>query len=366
MDMDMYAVLAGPTLDKALGLARLGKLTVSAANIPPVEALTCASTAGDLAKLRDALPDGLKALVTPADGNPVHLYVTSRRAMYTSREVHHHLLATPLPPSSLASLGHNILVPTWELYYVLRCRKEARLSKRLMLGMELCGTYTHQCISDESSTTYYRQPSQEKDGKLFSRWDDPRIESATSVQKLDEYLCSAAGIRGIARTREALRLLKDGSASPFESLFAIMASLPCRLGGYGFTNVELNPKVDVPEEKRRLTRAKAYHPDCYLRTMNLDLEVESRERHSSSRAVERDKARRNDIQALGIEVKDVTWDMISRFDNLELLFEQVLQKEKDVGLDVRGAHARLVRKPEFVARRRALLQELLPDWPCEG
>ena len=165
--------------------------------------------------------------------------------------------------------------------------------------------------------------------------------------------------------RGTLSFLKENSASPLESIFAIMASLPCRLGGYGFVKAELNPKMEVPANKRCLTRFDAYHPDCYLEAIDLDLEVESRERHSSPRAIERDKARRNDIQAVGVEVKDVTWGMISHFDDLELLFDQVLHKERELGLDDRGRHARSVKRSEHVARRRALLQELLPDWPYE-
>ena len=42
--------------------------------------------------------------------------------------------------------------------------------------------------------------------------------------------------------------------------------------------------------------------------------------------------------------------------------ERRAEKEREKGLDKRGNHARMVRRPENVARRRALLQEVLGDW----
>lgn len=360
-----YVVLAGPTLDKALALARLGKISLHREDALSLEQDTCVSSSSDLAQFKEHVSEALVGLITPAEQRPVHLYVTSRRQFHASKKVVHHLLSSDLPAGSFMSLGDGIIVPSWELYFLLRCRDEERLSKRLMIGMELCGTYTHLRVADESTTTYYRQPSMVDGDKLVCRWNDPKVSQATTPQKLAEFAQSAKRLRGVSRMRGTLSFLKDNSASPLESIFAIMASLPCRLGGYGFMKAELNPKMEVPANKRCLTRFDAYHPDCYLEAIDLDLEVESRERHSSPRAIERDKARRNDIQAVGVEVKDVTWGMISHFDDLELLFDQVLHKERELGLDDRGRHARSVKRSEHVARRRALLQELLPDWPYE-
>lgn len=363
--MKRYVVLAGPTLDRALALVRLGKLSTRREEDLSLNQDSCASSASDLAQLKGRVSEALIGLITPTENQPVHLYVTCKQQVHASKGVAHHLLSSDLPAGSFMSLGEGIVVPSWELYFLLRCRDEERLSKRLTIGMELCGTYTHLHVADEATTTYYRRPSMVEGNKLVCRWDDPKIDQATTLQKLNTYVESAAGVRGVSRARKTLSFLKDNSASPLESIFAIMASLPCRLGGYGFTTARLNPKMEVSANKRHLTRFDAFHPDCYLQAMDLDLEVESRERHSSAQAIEHDKARRNDIQALGIEVKDVTWEMVSHFDDLELLFDQVLHKEKELGLDKRGCHVRLVKRPEYVARRRALLQELLPDWPYE-
>ena len=79
----------------------------------------------------------------------------------------------------------------------------------------------------------------------------------------------------------------------------------------------------------------------------------------------RDKARRNDIQALGIEVKDVTWEMLSHVGSLDLLFEQLLEKEYAKGFDLQRRHRRKVRNPDNKAKRIVRLGELLPPLPYE-
>lgn len=360
--MGQYVLLAGPTLDKAMGLIRLGRLKATPIDMGSLAPGVCIGTASGLAEVRATAQGKLQDLLTPTANAPVHVYVAREREAHKCKEIRHHVCRTPLPPGSFMTIGDGVAVPSWELYYMLLCRKESSLTKRLMLGMELCGTYTHMIPGNERTATYYQQPSIEAEGKLVARWNDPKVKSAVTVEELRSWLSAARGVRGACYAAEAARYLKDGSASPLETNFAIMATLPCKLGGYGFVDAVLNPEIKVTANKRHLTSADAYHPDCFLEAMDTDLEVESRERHSGPKEVERDKARRNDIQALGIEVKDVTWDIFSHFDRLELLFRQLLEKEREKGLDKRGNHARMVCRPENVARRRALLQEVLGDW----
>ena len=236
--------------------------------------------------------------------------------------VTHHLCRVPLPPESILLLCPRVLVPSWPLYYALRCRDMPCLSDRLLLGMELCGSYSHLIVGDQTTATF-----------------SPRIPMATTRQELTTFLKQAHGVRGTRSALEALSYVLDGSSSPGESILALMATLPCKKGGYGFKELELNPKVEVKAEQRHLTRADSYHPDGYLRYLMTDLEYESNESHTSSTAIARDKARRNDIQALGIndiqalgiEVKDVTWEMLSHIESLDLLFEQLLDKEHRMG-----------------------------------
>lgn len=357
-----YIVLAGPTLDRALSLVRFGLVTATPSDIIRIERSVCTGSQRRLKEIQQQVPPELRRVLA-AGG--VHLMVPDERD-YHHCGITYHLLKSALPEGSFMQVCEGVLVPSWPLYYVLKCREMPSLSARLMLGMELCGSYGHTVVGDRASGAFFHKPRRDADGKLTTKWNYPKIEPATTVAELQKYLQQQRGVKGLCRAREAARYVLDGSASPAESALALMATLPCKLGGYGFAAMELNPQITVPAEKRHLTRADSYHPDGYLCQLNTDLEYESDENHCSPQAVRRDKARRNDIQALGIEVKDVTWEMLSHLDSLDLLFEQLLQKEFELGFDARRKHRCAVRSADNRTARAARLKELLPPFPYDG
>jgi len=359
--MQDYIVLAGPTLDRALSLVRFGLVTATPSDIRRLERSGCTGSQRRLKEIQQQVPPELRRVLA-AGG--VHLMVPDERD-YHHCGITYHLLKSALPEGSFMQLCEGVLVPAWPLYYMLKCREIPSLSARLMLGMELCGSYGHTVVGDRASGAFYHKPWRDADGKLTTKWNYSKIEPATTVAELQKYLQQQRGVKGLCRAREATRYLLDGSASPCESALALMATLPCKLGGYGFAGMELNPTVKVRAEKRHLTRSDTYHPDGYLCQLETDLEYESDENHSGPQAVRHDKARRNDIQALGIEVKDVTWEMLSHLDSLDLLFEQLLQKEFELGFDAQRRHRRSVRNADNKTARAARLHELLPPLPYE-
>ena len=58
--------------------------------------------------------------------------------------------------------------------------------------------------------------------------------------------------------------------------------------------------------------------------------------------------------------------MLSHLESLDLLFEQMLDKERRMGLDKRRQHLKKVHHPDNQALRAIRLQELLPPWPYEA
>lgn len=356
--MGGYIVLAGPTLDQALALVRFGLITATPSDIQRLDRPDCSGSIRRLAEIRRHAPSEIKRLLTATNTSPVHLLVASESDCHEC-SVAYHICKASLPVGSFMWLCEGVLIPTWPLYFVLKCRDEPSLSARLMVGMELCGSYGHLVIGDRTTDAFYRQPKRDAEGKLVAKWNYPKIKPAINCTALQNYMGQLSSMKGLARANEALRYMLDGSASPTESAFALMATMPCRLGGYGFAGMELNPEIKVPDDKRHLTRFDVYHPDGYLRALETDLEYESDENHSGPRAVSRDKARRNDIQALGIEVKDVTWEMLSHVGSLDLLFEQLLEKEHVMGFDPRRRHRQAVRDPYNRAKRIVRLDELL-------
>ena len=78
-----------------------------------------------------------------------------------------------------------------------------------MIGLELCGTY----LLDDS-------------------WDGltNTAKPLTSVEQITRVLDAMPGAPGLARAREALVLVGDGSNSPMESVLCALLTWPRRLG----------------------------------------------------------------------------------------------------------------------------------------
>ena len=356
-------ILAGHTLDRVLGLVRLGRLQTQPVEMRQLLPSQCVTRAEELLSRAESVPSDLATLIDPRGASPVHLYVSRAREVYASSRIVFHVLSSVLPDGAFLQLCDGIIVPSWPLYYVLRCSKLGSLSQRLKLGMELCGSYSHLVVGDESTGCFYREVN--KTGDLVSDYRNPRIAPALSVEELISFLSQSRYLRGVSPAREASKLLLNGSASPSETLLALMMSLPCNKGGYGFAHVELNPAVPVPPEMLHLTSTDLYHPDCFLPNIKVDLESQSYENHLGRKALIHDASRRNDIQTLGIEVKDVTWDTTSHLDKLDRLALQLIHKEKELGIKGAAAHERKVKHPDNQAKRKIRLSELLPPWPYE-
>ena len=356
-------ILAGPTLDKALGLVRIGRLSAEPVDLTQLAPGECVSHPKDLSPIADAAPDDLANLLSLQGGEPVHVFVARAKEAHACKQIKHHVLSSALPAGSFMQLCDGVLVPSWPLYFVLRCSDLKSLSSRLKLGMELCGSYAHLVVGDETTPTFFREAN--KTGDLVSHYRNPRITPVTNAEEINAFCSLLRRVAGLRLAQEAAALLVDGSASPNESVLGLMMSLPCRKGGYGFDGVSLNPKVPVKPELRHLVNADTYHPDCYLDAIETDLEFQSFENHLGRKALVHDASRRNDIQALGIEVKDVTWDTISRLDKLDQLAFQLIHKEQERNVKGAAAHRRAMEHPDHVAVRRTRLAELLPPWPYE-
>lgn len=360
--MDKYMVLGGPVLDRVLGLVRLGRLATMASNITKLEHGRCVSSEREIMAIVRTLEGDLLEAIAPTPDAPLHVLVASQGEAYHTKLVHRSLCSQEVPAGSFMKVAEGVLVPSWPLYFTLRCRGQ-RLSDSLKLGMELCGSFTHLLPGNESTPIFTRVANTR--GPLVSSWNNECVAPAMTKSQLITFLNAARRVKGARLARAAGRLMLDGSASPCETILGLMASLPCRLGGYGFRDVELNPSREVPRRLRHLTHFDTFHPDCYLVDLDTDLEFASAEHHSGRTAMNRDAIRRNDIQAVGTEVKDVTWEVLSHFDSLEILFAQLLKKEAELGVRGCAYHVREVRKHENVERRKRRLAELLPPWPYE-
>ena len=204
----------------------------------------------------------------------------------------------------------------------------------LLLGFELCGTY----VPDETDPRGFRD----------------RKQPLTSTSSLRRFIEKAKGLRGIKESRKAVRFIADNSASPMESIQAVLLCLPCHLGGLGVEQGELNGIVDCTLSGKPFPNGKFYRCDILWRSHGLAVEYESDLCHSDPDQISKDSKRRTDLTAAGYTVVTVTGKQV--FDAREL--------EKVANLLIRHM-GKKVRRPSYnvLTRRYELRRALFATIP---
>lgn len=97
--------------------------------------------------------------------------------------------------------------------------------EHLMLGHELCGTFSRDPIDPYNGPITYN------------------VRPATSKVRICNFLAEARNIHGLSMARETAEYLNDNAWSPTESLVAALLRLPINSLGYGFGELTLNPRI---------------------------------------------------------------------------------------------------------------------------
>ena len=243
-----------------------------------------------------------------------------------------HLCKTPLPINSIWYLSSEISVASPELTFV-QMASMLKLPELIALGMELCGTYRRNVVRPsafESAETLYDQPQ------------------LTTVQKLRDFIAAAGRLNGIKQAREALKYVRDFSASPYETITYLLLCLPRRMGGYALPDPELNPVIIFSKRGRKHTVRHSARGDLFWRKAKLDLEYNGGD-HEDTRAA--DSMRRKALERMGIEVVELTSDEVN---DVKLLHATALRIANSLGVRVRVER-------DFVERRNRLRHVLLHD-----
>lgn len=207
---------------------------------------------------------------------------------------------------------------------------------------ELCGTYS----VDPTS------------GKLFQH------EPLASVSSIRSFIELMPGERGVGQVRRALTYVRDGAASPRETLLAMMLALPTRMGGFGLPAIRLNYRIEPPENGETSFEALrgdvVLPPDKARGLRGVAMEYESDEWHDEARnggeapaggsRLANDSMRRRAYVASGYFAITVTNREIQDFGELCGVVAQVRRK--------RGMR-RERQGDDVMSRRRALHAWLL-------
>lgn len=160
----------------------------------------------------------------------------------------------------------------------------------VVLGYELCGSYSQ---FPSFISGFYKRPP------------------LTSVKKIEAVLDSLEGVRGARRAREALRWVRDGSASPMETVIACMLYLPCSMGGFGLAAPELNCEVGLSDEEAAITGTKYCMIDAGYRVQKVGLEFDGEAYH---RNVEKDRRRREALAHAGWRIYVLNTDEVVSYE----------------------------------------------------
>lgn len=253
------------------------------------------------------------------------MLIGSRETRTSTTNIATHTWAA-LPDNSLIDAGQGFFVSTPEFCF-LQMANQMTLAQLIQLGMELCGTY-----------------AQVDDGPAISR-DAP----LTTIAKLKAFVEAASNARGRAKAQRAIRYLLPGSASPMETVLAMLLSLPYGLGGYGLEKPKLNYRVDVPPSMRVLADRGYCLCDACWPDAKLALEYDSELHHTGLDNQSSDARRRSTLIARGFTVITVFPGHITDSGTFNRLARQVAK--------LTGKRLRY-RDPEFTRKHLELREQL--------
>ena len=176
----------------------------------------------------------------------------------------------------------------------LQMASQLTLVQLIMLGYELCGTYSLPNQSElpvAAPGFYKRQP-------------------LTSKKKLSALLANMPNIAGHQKATRALQYIQDGSASPMETRLAILLCLPSKMGGYGFALPNFNVRIDLPIAAQREIGKAFLVCDLFWPETKVAVEYDSNLYHTGAKRIADDSKRRLYLRLTGIMITSVTNDQI--------------------------------------------------------
>ena len=241
----------------------------------------------------------------------------------------YHVCGMPFPKKSFVCVSRNVYVATPELCF-LQLAKTRSLVDLLALGFELCGTY----------------PAE----PLFENNYESNHGPVTTKRKLTSFIDKAAHHLGVKPARRCANWLLDGSASPMETVMAILLTTPASFGGYAFKQPVLNGEVSLSPAVRETTGKRSYRCDMLYPNEHVGVEYNSKEWHTGMQRIAEDAFRSNALSYLGIRLITVTPRELFDPDRFDTIAREIA---KGCGWRFRKS------TPQQFTKKLALREELL-------
>lgn len=167
------------------------------------------------------------------------------------------------------------------------------------MGFELCGTY---CLPVGGTDGFCRG---------LPLTDSVALRSFAEKE--------AAGERGVVAARKALRFVASGSASPQETVLAMLLCLPSCFGGCGFPMPKMNHRIEMPLRGRHSASKRYFLCDLFWPEAQLAVEYDSDRHHTGADRIADDANRRAALARRGIEVVTVTNRQMRNLSEFDLV-----------------------------------------------
>ena len=208
----------------------------------------------------------------------------------------------PDPPTgSFFEVGKRVYCSTPELLFV-QMANQLPFFDLVLLGMELCGTYTRLLVDD------------------FGFENCP---AATTCEKIEAFAKRMQGMRGATAAQHALKWVVNGSNSPGETALALYLYLPPRLGGYGMPKPDMNPETPLGKRASSFLGQDNIRCDLHWPKQHVVLEYASSQEHLRPRQAARDAERSNTLGYKKLKLITATPKMIARPTDCDSMVRQL-------------------------------------------
>ncbi len=243
---------------------------------------------------------------------PFHVIVDDAGNRRRSSNVISHQWSHPVSREDLFKLNETVSVCSPELCY-LQLAHWLPLEKTILLGMELCGLYR---LITNSSNGFIPQPPLSSPKRLLG-----------CVKRIP-------GTYGHTKALRACKYILPNSASPMESAFALLLSLPYLLGGYAIARPTLNERIVLGARMQKITRTTELSCDLYWPKYRFAMEYDSKQWHSGEEQLFHDAQRRGILSHRGLEVLAVSSRQVFNLHETEKL---ALMAAKKTGKVIPGS-----------------------------
>ena len=190
-----------------------------------------------------------------------------------------HVFGAPIPSEHLIEVAEGLLVVDEAMCFV-QAGSWMSEPEQLEYGYEICARYH---LNHLATDDYIEMGQRYTVADLIAYCDENRSR------------------QGATRAAAVLRRVHDGARSPMETATAIMVVAKRSRGGLGYTRVELNHRVDVPNEFKYLAKAGYFEIDVYAPASDTGVEYNGSDHLDKQRSAS-DAERMTVLSALGFKM----------------------------------------------------------------